>query len=120
MEPLTAVLATALLARVSAGVMPSPSLMAPPVSVRVAGEYTRVYGSAGIIVFTKADMKSMGATGVFKRSHVVFAVTDLGDVTGVVLKGGKPVLVCTYDGFADPITGCLTLNGCGSSGTSCP
>jgi hypothetical protein len=75
-------------------------------------ESTHTNGTVGLLMIGKRDLKGTEARG----HHMAIAMSEVGDVVGVLLKGPSGVPKCDFGGFFDGA--CLTLSGC-VSGTEC-
>jgi hypothetical protein len=72
---------------------------------------THVNGTVGLLILSKQDLRRTSSRG----KHAAVALSDTGDVIGVLLRNSG-VVACEFGGFFDGQ--CLTLSGC-VSGTQC-
>jgi len=103
---------TAFLNTVAALILSSQMAAAPPATSSAALVTTHVNGTVALLAFDKREFKRTS----LRRKHVAVAVSDLGDIVGVVLNK-RGTALCELVGYFDGQ--CVVLSGCGVSGLAC-
>jgi hypothetical protein len=102
----------AFLNTVAALILSSQMSAGAPASSSASLVTSHVNGSVALLAFDKREFRRTS----LRRKHVAVAVSDLGDIVGVVLnKRGRAL--CELVGFYDGQ--CVVLSGCGASGVAC-